>query len=208
MEVTRDALLGGRVMLAQPRAGYRAATDPVLLAAACPAVAGERVLDLGCGAGAAALCLAARVPGVGLHGLELQPEYADLAGANAAAAGVALTLHRGDLRRPPEALRGLSFDHVITNPPYFPATGPAAPDPGRATARHEEVALAAWIEAALRRLRPRGRLTLIHRAERLDEILAALAGRAGEVRIRPLAAREGRAAKRVIVAARKGARGA
>ena len=73
-ELTRDAFLDGRLHLWQPRRGYRAATDPVLLAAFTPAKSGERVLELGCGAGAAALCLAVRVPGLDLHGLELQPE--------------------------------------------------------------------------------------------------------------------------------------
>lgn len=66
--LSRDAFLCGRLHLWQPKKGYRAATDPVLLAAACPARPGERVLDLGCGAGAAALCLATRVPGLELAG--------------------------------------------------------------------------------------------------------------------------------------------
>jgi tRNA1Val (adenine37-N6)-methyltransferase len=72
-ELTRDGFLGGRLALLQPRDGYRAGTDPVLLAAFVPAREGESVLDLGCGAGTAALCLAARVPVLELHGLELQP---------------------------------------------------------------------------------------------------------------------------------------
>ena len=78
-EPSDDRFLCGRLRLLQPRKGYRAATDPVLLAAACPATSGDRVLDLGCGAGAAALCLGLRVPGLALSGLELQPGYADLA---------------------------------------------------------------------------------------------------------------------------------
>ena len=78
-DTREDRLLGGRVRLIQPLQGYRAATDPVLLAAAVPAGPGERVLDLGCGAGAAVFCLAARVPGLELHGLEIQPTYLGLA---------------------------------------------------------------------------------------------------------------------------------
>ncbi|HEU0223351.1 MAG TPA: methyltransferase [Paracoccaceae bacterium] len=207
-ELTRDGLLGGRVVLEQPRRGYRAATDPVFLAAAVPAVAGERVLDLGCGAGAAALCLAARVPGLGLHGLELQPDFAELARRNATANGVALTVHLGDVAAMPRALRALHFDHVITNPPFFAAgqgTGPA--DPGRHRAEREgAVTLASWIAAGLRRLRPGGLFTLIQRTERLPEILAALSGPAGGVTLQPLAARRDRPAGRVIVQARKGSR--
>jgi tRNA1(Val) A37 N6-methylase TrmN6 len=201
---TLDALLGGRVRLIQPADGYRAATDPVLLAAACPARPGETALDLGCGAGAAALCLAARVPGLVLAGLEIQPAYAALARRNAEANGAALTVHEGDVAAPPAALRAQVFDHVIANPPFFEAAAPGSPVADRDAARREGAGGAAlWIDAGLRRLKQGGWLTVIHRAERLPEMLASLAGRAGAVAVLPLAAREGRAAKRVILRARK-----
>lgn len=205
---SRDALLGGRVTLWQPVHGYRAATDPVFLAAACPARPGEKVLDLGCGVGAAALCLAARVPGLALHGLELQPDYAALARRNARENGVALSIHDGDLAAPPPALKAESFDHVIANPPFFAHDGPASPASDRDAARREGAGgVAIWIEAALRRLRQGGTLTLIHRAERLDAMLAALAGRAGAVEILPLCPREGRPAGRLLLRARKDRKG-
>ncbi|WP_118133848.1 tRNA1(Val) (adenine(37)-N6)-methyltransferase [Oceanicella sp. SM1341] len=206
--LTRDAFLDGRLMLWQPRDGYRAATDPVLLAAAVPALAGERVLDLGCGVGAAALCLGTRVPGLELHGLELQPFYADLARRNAAEAGLTLAVHEGDLAAPPVQVRGLSFDHVISNPPYFAPGSPAAADAGRDRANRESATpLCLWVDAALRRLRPGGRLTFIQRAERLPELITALGTRAGHACVLPVTAREGRAAGRVILTARKGGRG-
>jgi tRNA1Val (adenine37-N6)-methyltransferase len=205
-DLTLDALLGGRIRLWQPRAGYRAATDPVLLAAFTPARPGERVLELGLGAGAAALCLARRVPGLDLHGLELQPAYAELARRNAAENGLPLEVHEGDLRRMPPALRRLGFDHVLANPPFHPASASPAPDPGRDLAHREAAPLAAWIDAGLRRLRPGGRLALIHRAARLDAILAALAGRAGGVEVLPVAPRADQPASRVLVRARKGSK--
>lgn len=206
---TEDRTLGGRIILRQPKVGYRAATDPVLLAAACPIREGESLLDLGCGAGAAALCALGRVAGIEAHGLELQPRYAALARTNAALNGLGLTVHEGDLRRPPAALRARMFDHVICNPPFHAAgAGTPAADPGRETAHREDAPMADWADAALRRLRPRGMLTVIHRVERLPDILAPLEGRAGDVAVLPLCAREGRPAKRVIVQARKGARGA
>lgn len=200
-----DALLGGRVRLWQPARGYRAATDPVLLAAAVPARPGQAVLDLGCGAAAAALCLAARVPGLALTGLELQPEYATLARRNGAENGAGLTVIEGDVAAPPAALRAGVFDHAMLNPPWFDA-GPGAADPGRAAARHGDTPLAVWIDCAIRRVAPGGTVSLIAPAARLGDILSGLDGRMGAVAVRPLAARAGRDAGRVLVQAKKGAR--
>ena len=207
-ELSCDAFLDGRLRLWQPRRGYRAATDPVLLAAFVPARRGERVLELGCGAGVAALCLAARVPGLELHGLEIQAPYAALARRNAAENRLALTVHEGDLRAPPPALRAISFAHVLANPPYHAAAATGAADPGRDLAHREgEASLGDWIAAGLRRLAPGGRLVLIQRTERLGEMLAALEGRAGAIEVVPLAPRAGRPAGRVLLRARKGRRG-
>ncbi|QRZ12330.1 methyltransferase [Paracoccus methylovorus] len=204
-ELREDAFLGGRLRILQPMRGYRAGADAVMLAAACPACDGDTVLELGCGAGVALLCLGARVPGVRLTGLELQPTYAQLAQRNAAANAIPAELYQGDLARMPDALRGQSFDHVIANPPYF-TQGMPAPDSGRGRARHEATPLPMWIASGLRRLRPGGWMTLIQRADRLADILVALSASAGAITILPIAAREGREAGRVIVLARKGAR--
>ncbi|WP_424932451.1 tRNA1(Val) (adenine(37)-N6)-methyltransferase [Amaricoccus macauensis] len=204
-ELTRDGFLGGQLQLFQPRHGYRAATDPVFLAAFAPVRPGERVLDLGCGVGTAGLCLARRVEGVELHGLEIQPPYAELARRNAAENGIAMCVHEGDLAKLPSELRQVSFHHVLMNPPFYradDATGPG--DPGRDTAHREgQVDLAGWIATGLRRLLPKGWLTIVHRVERLDDILAALSPQAGGIEILPLAPREGRPANRVLVRARK-----
>lgn len=205
-DLSDDGFLDGRLRVAQPRRGFRSGADAVMLAAACPAVAGQAVLELGCGAGVASLCLGWRVPGLHLVGLEAQADYAGLARRNALANGMTMQVLTGDVARAPDRLRTMVFDHVIANPPYF-LGGTAAPDGGRALARREDAPLAAWIDAGLRRLRPRGMVTLIQRADRLDAVLAALAGRAGSVAILPVAGRAGRAAGRVIVQAQKGARG-
>ncbi len=82
--LTEDTVMGGRVKLLQPRRGYRIAVDAVLLAAAVDARAGESVLDLGAGVGAVGLCIAARVAGCHVTGIELQPELAALAERNVA----------------------------------------------------------------------------------------------------------------------------
>ncbi|MCC7321834.1 MAG: methyltransferase [Rubellimicrobium sp.] len=191
----------------QPRPGYRAGADAVLLAAAVPVRTGEAVLELGCGVGVAALCLCARVAGVAAEGVEIQPAYAALARRNAAGNGLDLTVHEADIAALPAELRARSFAQVMMNPPYFDRTrGHAARDAGREAALGGGAVLHDWISAGVRRLLPGGRLTLIHRAARLGEILAALDSRMGGVVIRPVAPRAGREALHVIVQARKGGR--
>jgi tRNA1(Val) A37 N6-methylase TrmN6 len=165
------------------------------------------VLDLGCGAGAATFCLAARVPALELHGLDIQPGYLALAGENARLNNVAMTLHSGDVAAPPPMLRQLVFDLVMLNPPYHAGNAVASPDSGRDIAhRQGDASLGAWVAAALARLKPKGWLTVIHRAERTPELLRLLDGPAGAIALKPLVARAGRDAGRVIIQARKGAK--
>jgi tRNA1(Val) A37 N6-methylase TrmN6 len=205
---TADTLLGGRVRFAQPATGYRSGIDPVLLAAAVPARAGETFLEPGCGAGAALLCLLARVEGATGTGLEIDPATAALAERNLAANGWTARCRI----RVADAMTWKTaegFDHVFCNPPYLEA-GRADPSPDADRARaHVETAgtLAGWVAAGYRRLKPRGHLTVIQRADRLDALLAALAGDGGDVTVLPLWPKAGQAAKRVIVRARKGGRG-
>ncbi len=203
--LTEDRFLGGRVCLQQPKDGFRSGIDAVLLAAAVPAAPGQAVLELGCGAGAASLCLAARVPGLVLAGVELQPDYAALARRNAGVAGVAMEVATADLRALPADLRGRSFDHVFANPPYFcRSQSVAASDAGREQALGGDTPLADWLAAGARRLRPGGTLTLIQRAERLADLMAALAPLPlGACELLPLAPRAGRPARLILLRARK-----
>lgn len=205
--LSHDAFLCGKLHLWQPIQGYRAATDPVLLAAACPAVTGQKVLDLGCGAGAAALCLGVRVPGLVLAGLEVQAAYAALARRNAAENGIAMQVELGDLAQMPAGLR-VGFEHVIANPPYYPAGGTPSPVAARARALQVDTPLGDWVMAASRRLNPGGWMTLICGADGLPAVLGAMGTKMGSASVLPLQPREGRAALRVIVRARKGGRGA
>lgn len=207
--VSDDTLMGGRVRLRQPRGGYRVAIDPVLLAASVPARAGELVLDAGTGTGAAALCLAARVAGVGVVGLELFAAHAELARANLVLnhASDRIEIVEGDIARPPPALAPGSFDHVMANPPHHePGAVRPSPDPGRAAAHVEgEAKLADWVGACLALARPGASVTFIHRAGRVAELVAELARGAGAIVVLPLLPRQGQAAKRVLVQARAGA---
>ncbi|WP_120632375.1 tRNA1(Val) (adenine(37)-N6)-methyltransferase [Ruegeria sp. EL01] len=204
-DLTCNAFLGGQVQLLQPLSGYRAGVDPVLLAASVPAQPGQSVLELGCGAGAAILCLAARIPGLRLTGVELQPPYADLARRNADQNRIQLDVVEADLNALPEDLRNRMFDHVIANPPYYrPGAHSPASDSGRSIALGEKTPLMDWIAVAAKRLAPRGYLHMIQKAERLPDVLSACASRLGSVEVLPLCARTGREAELVVMRARKG----
>lgn len=209
---SEDTLLGGRVRLRQPTDGYRAAIDPVLLAAAVPARTGERVLDVGMGTGAAALCLAARVAGCRVSGLERDPGLADLARQNVVLNGLGerVEVFDGDLLRPPAALVPESFDHVMANPPYLEAgrADMRATVAARGAATVEgEAKLADWLVFCVRMAAPGGTVTMIHRTDRLDEVLAGLPPSKGKVAVLPLLAAADKPAKRVIVGWRRGGGG-
>lgn len=238
-EVSHDRLLGGAVQLYQPVKGYRAAIDPILVAAATPVAAvgldwdadtpshladmpaadddddgdsppPRTVLDLGCGVGAISLCLLARVAGLEATGIEIQPALVGLARQNAEANGVAerLTVVEGDAAAAPGEVSRAHFDLAVMNPP-FAERGATTPPPndGRAMAHVEGVAvLDDWIAAARRHLKPRGWLTLIHRADRFPDVVVALANGFGSISLLPVHARENEPAGRILVRARKGGR--
>ena len=209
--VRLDGFLGGRLTIAQSAHGFRAGHDTVLLAAAVPAEASARVLELGSGAGVASLCLGSRVPGVHVLGIEIDPEEVALANQNAArnamenrvrfALGDAtatenlLTL-RGSQGVPLEA-----FDHVFFNPPFHPPTGRPSPIPARARAMYDSGnALLHWTRTALALTRPGGTVTAILRANRAGDMLIVKEGAV----LFPLFPHAGEPPKRAIVQIVKG----
>lgn len=208
--LTEDRLLGGAIRLRQPASGFRAAIDPVLLAAAVPAKPDERVADIGCGVGAAALCLAHRVGGVRVDGLDLQRAMIELGKDNAIDNDLQdrLRFHVGDIAadaRPPDP--GV-YDHVMTNPPFGDPDRHRHPDdPRDAMAKLTlGIDLERWLDYCVRRLHSKGMLTVIHRADCLDRILVHLSGRLGNLVVCPLWPKPGRPARRVLVSGRKGRR--
>ena len=216
--VTLDRFLNGRITVAQPVSGFRAGHDSVLLAAAVPAEPDSRVLELGSGAGVATLCLAARVSGARITGVEIDPDLVRLANENAArndfadrvsfiAGDVAITPH-GSVDANPKSsspLRDASgggplrnFDHVFFNPPFHPDSAHASPVAARDRATRESSdAVRAWTRRALTLSREGGTVTAIIRADRVDEILDAARDYGGSVF--PLLPRLGAAPKRTIV---------
>jgi tRNA1(Val) A37 N6-methylase TrmN6 len=210
---TDDAVLGGRLTLRQPARGHRFGHDAILLAASTPAASGEVAVDLGAGVGAAGLALARRVAGLTVRLVEIDPELAELAAGNAARNGLAerVTAHALDVAAPLDAftaagLSAKSADRVLMNPPFHEAgRAQASPDARRRVAHVAPAgSLATWLGTAARLLRAGGTLSLIYRANGLDELLGTLVPAFGAVAIQPVHSKPGAAAIRILLRATKG----
>jgi tRNA1(Val) A37 N6-methylase TrmN6 len=206
MDVTEDRLLDGRIVIRQPARGYRAGMDAALLAAACDAGPGQRVLDVGCGVGGALLAAAFRRPASQFTGLERDHDSANLAQENVTANGLAdrVEILRGEVEAGFRGLERPVFDAALCNPPFFDDPGALrAPDPAKVGAWMADGGLAAWTGYLLKAIREGGTITLIHRSDRLADILGLLAPKAGSFRIRPIQPFADAPAKRVLVRAIK-----
>ena len=205
-QIVENGLLNGRVRLRQPARGYRAGMDAALLAAAVPALPGQTVIEAGCGAGAVLMQIAARRPGVRLMGIERDPAMAALAVENAALNDVAATttIHSGDVAAGFRALDAAPGDWAVSNPPFFDDAGALrAPAEGKRGAWMADDGLKAWTGFLLKAVREGGRIVVIHRADRLADLLALLGDKAGSFAIRPIHPFADKPAKRVLVQAIK-----
>lgn len=203
---TEDRLLDGRIRLRQPARGYRAGLDAALLAAACDALPGQRVIEAGCGAGGALLAAAARRPESRFFGVERDPEAVALAADNVALNGLGdrVEVMAGDVGQPFARLGLAPFDAVICNPPFF--DDPAAlraPSPEKTAAWMADGGLPAWTPFLTKAVREGGTITVIHRADRLADLLDLLGAKAGSFQIRPVHPYADEPAKRVLVRAVK-----
>jgi tRNA1(Val) A37 N6-methylase TrmN6 len=199
-----SALLGGRVRLRQPVKGYRAGMDAALLAAAVAAEPGQRVIEAGCGAGAVLMQIAARHPGVALTGLERDPAMAALARENAVLNAATATILEGDVAAGFRALDLPPFDWAVSNPPFFDDPGALrAPAEGKRGAWMADDGLKAWTTFLLKSVREGGRIVVIHRADRLADLLALLGETAGSFAVRGVHPHADEPAKRVLVQAIK-----
>ncbi len=216
-DVTADAFLGGALEVLQPRAGYRAGIDAVLLAAAAPVGTnvGERVLDAGAGVGVVGLCIARRVSTAHVTLVESEPQLAALARRNVArnALESRVTVIEADVTGRAAALAAAgigadAFEHVVANPPFHvEGRGRRPRHPIRAAAHAMPAdALGRWVQFVVRVAAPGGSMTMIHRPDVLPDLLSLLDGRVGALKILPLHPRAGEPAVRILVQGRKGSR--
>lgn len=218
MSVSDDAFLGGRLKILQPRQGYRAGLDAVMLAAAVPERLGAvfRVLDAGAGVGTAGLCVAWRCPAARVVLVEREPDLVALARENIArnALGERVSVIEADVGHAPrDALSAAgiedgSFDHVIANPPFHAeGAGTAAAHVLKAAAHAmPETGLEQWCRFLARMARPGGEASIIHKTAALPDLIKALDGRFGGLQALPLHSFAGEAASRVLLGGVKGSR--
>jgi len=213
-DTTRDAFLDGRIHVRQPGKGFRSGLDAVFLAAACPAAGGDAVLEAGCGAGVASLCLLARVKDIAVTGVEADPALAALARENALANGFGECFEAvtADVAAPWSSLEGQlrreAYDHVIANPPFHVHGRARLSKDGRnARSRAmQEGGLEVWLRFLAAAAKPGGTATMIHTAEAVPRLLAAFEGRFGSSRLIPLHPKAGAPAIRIILCGIKGSR--
>lgn len=208
-----DAVYGGTVKITQPESGYRAAVDPILLAAATPLTPGIKILDVGCGVGTAGLCVLRRAQKAGtqiggLVGIDRQKILIDLAQQNIELNEFTQMVEfvQADIAESNPSRIWQNFDCVITNPPYLRVdSADPSPDPIKAIANIETTAnLSSWIEFCAKVLRPNGAIVMIHRADRVAEIMEQLQNvKCRQIDVIPIYPKYGQDAKRVLVKATK-----
>jgi len=205
---SKDSLVGGKVKFFQPKKGYRVSIDPVFLSAAIPACKGDRILDLGSGVGAAALCLAWRVRDCKIIGIEIQNHLIELAKKNIAENKFndRLRIFFGNIVSPPSSIKDHSFDHVMANPPFFRESEfVKSPHLSKNLSKvASDVEISSWVNLGIRALKDDGTITFIFRSDRLSEILKAFGRKIGNISVFPLISKKGGKTKRVIVHGRKG----
>jgi tRNA1(Val) A37 N6-methylase TrmN6 len=202
-QVTEDTFLDGRLVMLQPKEGFRVSIDPIILAATVPVSSGDRVLDVGTGSGAAALALLVREPWAWVTGIDIQEKMIALANRSAVRNRMQERVNfvvSDVIAGVPDDQVG-AFDHVMSNPPFFAhGSGQIPKNKARALATVESSAnLAVWVDFMVLAVRDGGTITLVHRAEREDELVGFLKRQCGDMAVMDLTSKAGEAAQKLIV---------
>ena len=207
-ELTKNKFLGNKLDLFQFSDGYRGNMDSVLIAASVAAESGQRVLELGCGNGVALCCLLYRVGGLEVSGIEIDKRAAELCRQNIGLNKFKATIFNKDIVTNIRELKSMSFDHVFMNPPYFKESSVTkSPILSYRQAKVETVSLSEWFSVAKKRCKPKGKITIIQRVERLPEIIKFLNGHCGQIIVQPISSFKDTNPKTVIVQATKSSSG-
>lgn len=206
-DITQDYILGGRISIRQPSSGYRVAIDPVFLASSINAMKGDTILDVGAGVGSSSLCLALRIPGLKITGLEIQKSMVRLASENIAINNMrnSIEMLNGNLIAPPPRLAAGTFSHVMVNPPYLEEISSSIKyvNENSKISHLQKISFETWAKFCMLMVRPNGTITFIHSADKLDSILSIFSGKVGDICVYPLWPGNNDPAKRVIVSVRK-----
>lgn len=203
-ELSKDDFLGGAIKIWQPKNGYRAGMDPILLAATVNVSEGQKVLDLGCGVGTASFAIGFRVKKTKLYGIEIQKSLVDLASRNSKENGIALKIECADILNLPSSIKNENFDHVIANPPYFDRkSSVSSKNLSKEKAFGDSHPITEWLKVAAKRAKPKGFVHFIVRTNRLPEIFSNVPKSLGSLVMTPIISRENQKAKLTILHAKK-----
>ena len=206
-EFTKDSFLGGGIKIWQPKKGYRAGLDPILLAASVNVSEGQKVLDLGCGVGTASFAIGYRVKNVELYGIEIQKVFADLADLNSKENGIELQVECTNISNLSSNITSKSFDHVIANPPYFDRKSSVRGiNLSKEKSFGDTRPISEWLKVAAKRAKPKGFVHFIVRSDRLVEIFTNMPNSLGSLVITPVISRKNENAKLTILHAKKNGR--
>ena len=207
-EFTKDKFLGGGIRIWQPKKGYRAGIDPILLAASVNVSEGQKVLDLGCGVGTASFAIGYRVKNVELYGVEIQKIFVDLGNLNAKENGIEFKIECCNISSLSSNITSKSFDHVIANPPYFDRKSSVKSiNISKEKSFGDSCPISEWLKVAAKRTKPKGFVHFIVRTDRLPEIFRNMPNSLGSLVITPVISRKNENAKLTILHAKKNGRG-
>ena len=202
--LTKNKFLGNKLEILQLSEGYRGNMDSVLVAASVTAESGQKVLELGCGNGVALCCLLYRIDGLEVYGIEIDERASDLCRQNISANRFKATILNSDIATGIRELKSVSFDHVFMNPPYFKKNSvKKSPIPSSRQAKVEAISLSEWLSVAKKRCKPKGKITIIQRVDRLPDIIKYLNGHFGQITVQPISSFKDTSPKTVIVQATK-----